>query len=157
MKYFLVGGAPNVGKSESIHRCTLALMSRGFKVVKGTVHPHQKDFRAILEGLNQNGKTIKILINTASDTPAIIEKFKRFMGKNDPCDICISPVRDDDFWPRKEFFRILDIDIKKSFILEIPLAKITRRGSNKTRALHWYRHQVDDLIKYCLKSNPFNL
>lgn len=157
MKYLLLGGAHNVGKSESIYRCTLNLLSRGFNVIQGSIPPQQKDFKAILEGHNEKAEIIRILINTATDTPKIIERFKKFRDQFPACDICISSVRDENFWPRKDFYSILELDPKMDFILEIPLAKITRRGKNHSQALGWYRQKIDALIAHNLANEPFNL
>lgn len=157
MIYLLIGGAPNVGKSESIYSCTIILLSKGFKVVQGSVPSSLKDFKAILEGPDKNGEVKRVLINTASDTPAIIEDFKTFRDKSAPCDICLSSVRDDNFWPRKNFFQILEINQTEDFILEIPLAKITRRGNNFAPALSWYREKIDHLVLFSLKNPPYNL
>lgn len=155
MNCLLLGGAPSVGKSESIYRLTKYLLLNGFVDVTSTVPSTFKDFRAILEGKNKNGKQIRIIINTPTDTEVIICDFKAFFDCNGNYDILISSVRDDDFWPRNGFFRTMNL--YNDFVLEIPLAKITRRDYNFKKALNWYQEKIDKLLIHTLKNNPFDL
>ena len=158
MNCLLIGGAQSVGKSETIYRIANDLTSRGFVLIAGTIPVTFSDFRCILEGLDKNNKTIKIIINSPSDTPQIINDFKDFYDNNGgQYDILISSIRDDNFWPRQDFFHIMNISTLTHFILEIPLAKITRRGNNFCTALNWYQIQVDNLIKHSLNNPPYNL
>ena len=45
----------------------------------------------------------------------------------------------------------------KDFIIEIPFAKITRKGSNFNVSLNWYEQQMDNLIEHTLSNRPFDL
>ncbi len=160
MNYLLVGGAYSVGKSESIYRLTQYLLTKGFEMVnvdKETEIKAGRDFKAILEGKNTKSKTVRILINTATDTPEIIENLKLFRDENLPVDIMISSIRDNDFWPRKSFFNILNLDCKSENIIEVPLGKITRRGNNFDVALEWYQTKIDELLIRLLYNEPFNI
>jgi len=158
MNYLLIGGAETVGKSETIFRLANNLISRGFTLIAGTIPASFNDFRCILEGVDSHKNKIKIIINSPSDTVPIINDFKKFFDDNGSTyDIVISSVRDDDFYPRNDFFRIMNINPLKNFVLEIPLAKITRRGANFTTALNWYQNQIDILIDHTLQNRPYNL
>ena len=166
MECLLIGGAPEVGKSNTIYRIALRLRNMGFKVIAGnipipktgTVLIPSSDFRAVLEGVNNQNKTIKIIINSPTDTVDIINTFKKFYdGNGGTYNILISSVRDDNFWPRSDFFRIMNINSSKDFILEIPLAKITRKKTNRPVALNWYELQLDNLIKHTLSNRPYNI
>lgn len=42
-------------------------------------------------------------------------------------------------------------------LIEIPLAKITRRGTNFTTALNWYSEKIKQLIIHTLDKRPFNI
>ena len=121
------------------------------------VPPTFRDFRAILEGIDSNGKPIRIIINTPTDTPQIIQSFKVFFDTHGIYDIFISSVRDDNFWPRNDLFRIMGINTPTNQILEIPLAKITRRNKNFNVSLNWYQDKIDKLLIQTLKNNPFFL
>lgn len=157
MDCFLFGGAPTVGKSEGIHRLALYLLTKGFKDIHLSVPVAFKDFIAVIEGPDKNGKIVRIIINTATDTPAIIQNFKTFYDKNGTYDFLISSIRDYHFWPRADFFSIMGINHTTHKILEFPLAKITRRGTSFTVALKWYYDHVDSLVQHILRLPPFNL
>ena len=75
---------------------------------------------------------------------------------NGKYDILISSIRDDNFWPRLDFFKIMEVNEDSNFI-EIPLGKITRRGSNFSVALHWYKNKIDKLIEHILDNKPFEI
>lgn len=157
MDCLLIGGAQSVGKSETIFRLTNRLITKGFIVVAGVLPTTFADFKVVLEGLNLNGKKVRIVINSATDTVDIINHFKSFYNNNGNCDILISSIRDDNFWPRQDFFTIMNINSTKDFILEIPLAKITRRGANFNVALNWYENQLDILVDHSLTNLPFQI
>lgn len=158
MNYLLIGGAQSVGKSETIFRLANSLISRGFTLIAGTIPATFNDFRCVLEGLDNNKKIVKIILNSPSDTVSIINEFKNFYDINGSnYDIVISSIRDEGFYPRTDFFRIMNLNPKTNLILEIPLAKITRRGINFTTALNWYNTQIDNLINHSLQNHPFNL
>jgi len=151
MECLLIGGAQSVGKSESIYRLAKYLISQGFKDNLNMVPATFQDFKAILERVDSNGKLVRIIINSPTDTPEIIQKFKDFYDNNGNYDILISSIRDNIPGPRNDFFKIMGI----CSALEIPLAKITRRDSNKRLALKWYQDKVDELLIHTLKNNPF--
>lgn len=154
MDYILIGGAPAVGKSRCIHRIAKHLLNNGFVDVHNLVPNEFKDFKAILEKRNQSGEITRVVINSPTDTPEIISQLKSFCDKNGNFDILISSVRDEGFWPRKEFFKLMKIDEVHANIIEFPLAKITRRGDNFEKALKWYIEKTDVLIKAILINNP---
>ncbi len=155
MDCLLIGGASSVGKSESIYRLTKYLISQGFSDVSNSVPNDFIDFKAVIEGNGQSGKPIRIIINTATDTPDIIARFKAFYDNNGTFDVLISSIRDDNFWPRFDFFKIMKISNETHNIIEIPLAKITRRGTNFETALKWYQDKTDKLILNTLNNKPF--
>lgn len=154
MESLLIGGAPSVGKSETIYRLANRLVGKGFVVVAGSIPTTFNDFRVVVEGTNTDGKEIRIIINSPTDTVAIINDFKGFLDVNGKYDILISSIRDNNFWPRQDFFKIIGID--KSLI-EIPLAKITRRDNNFSVALDWYKDNIDRLIDHTLSNKPFRI
>jgi GTPase SAR1 family protein len=157
MDCLLFGGAESVGKSETIYRLTIGLLSKGFIDISRAVPTSFADFSAVLEGLDKHGKNIRIIINTATDTPGLIYRFKRFYDSNGNYDILISSIRDDNFWPRNQFFTIMGISSASHKIIEIPLAKITRRGINFSSALSWYETSNDALNQHVLSLTPFNI
>lgn len=157
MKCLLIGGAPSVGKTGTIFRLTEKLISNGFVIVAGAIPSTLKDFKVVLEGKNKLDATVRVIINSASDQTIIIEDFKSFFDSNGNYDLLISSIRDDDFWPRNEFFQIMNLKSETDVTLEIPLAKITRRGDNFETALAWYQTRIDRLLTHVLNNNPFDL
>lgn len=157
MRYLLIGGAETVGKTGTIIRLTDLLISKGYSVVSGKYPSPNGEVRIVLEGKDANDKTIKILINSATDTYKIIKDLKRFIDNNLGFDILVSSVRDEGSWPRKEFFSILNINKTEEHLIEIPLAKITRRKTKFPIALSWYEKRIDKLIALVITSTPFNL
>ncbi|GMO69905.1 MAG: hypothetical protein Ta2A_18340 [Treponemataceae bacterium] len=139
MKYLLFGGAQSVGKSETIWRLGLFLCStKHFKIVVGSIPATFTDFKAILEGVDHSGKQVRIAINSGTDTPDIILSFKKFCDSSGIYDIIISSIRDHDFHPRSYFIKTMGIT-SEDFVLEIPLAKITRKNGSRIIALTWYK------------------
>jgi hypothetical protein len=166
MNYLLFGGSQNVGKSEAIWRVAQFLMSRGFFGIDGSIPTSPlsvpkpqpfPDFIIVLQGVDKYGNIIKILLNSATDTPYHIDMLKQFINTlSYTVDIIISSIRDD-FWPRPYFFMEMKINKKVDFELEIPLAKITRRDVNFWIALNWYQQQIDELAIHSLSNPPFNI
>jgi GTPase SAR1 family protein len=157
MDCLLISGAQSVGKSEAIYRLTNNLIASGYRIVAGVYPATFLDFKVVLEGVNRYGKTVRIIINSPTDTVDIINGFRTFFNSNGNYDILISSVRDGSFWPRGDFFKIMDISRPKDFILEIPLAKVTRRNTNFAISLSWYQAQIDSLAKHILVNDPYNL
>lgn len=157
MNCLLIGGAQSVGKSETIYRLANELTSRGFIIVAGSIPIPFSDFRCVLEGLDKKDNIVRIILNSPSDTVQIIQDFKNFYDVNGLYDILISSVRDNDFYPRRDFFTIMDINLIRDFILEIPLGRITRRGTNFFTALNWYENQMDNLLIHTLSNPPYNI
>ncbi len=156
MESLLIGGAPSVGKSQALYRLTERLLKSGFKVVTGEFPPIFDDFTIIIEKESTHSKT-RIIINSPSDNQNLIHSFKSFYDKhkgNNGYNILVSSVRDPYFYPRLEFFQIMELSEEECF--ELPLAKITRQ-SNKENVLAWYEDKIDRLIDLVLKSEPFNI
>lgn len=162
MKCFLLGGAPGTGKTETIWRIYDYLSSKGFTAVAGHPLPpiRPKDFKVIMEGFDNSGRTIKVLVNSATDTEEIIDWVKEFFDEqNGNIDIVISSVRDGIITQsiRQYFFAKMNINCPPDIVVEFPLAKITRRGNDRLPALAWYRETVDELVRHTLSNAPFNI
>lgn len=158
MECLLFGGAPSVGKSETIYRLTQRLVqNNNFEVVTGNIPTTFKDFRVVLGGFNSTGKKVRIIINSATDTVQIIKDFKEFYNANGSYDILISSVRDGDNWPRGDFFSIMDLANVSNTILEIPLGKVTRRQPRFNASLDWYQRNNDRLVTHLLSLPLYNL
>ncbi|MDN3621391.1 hypothetical protein QWY81_18145 [Polaribacter undariae] len=157
MNSLLIGGAQNVGKSETIYKIANNLVGKGFIAIAGSIPPAFDDFTVVLKGFDKKGQKVNVIITSATDTTDIIKNFKKFFDENGNYDILISSVRDDDFYPRKQFFDIMGINPNDKNLVEIPFAKITRRGGNFAVALNWYSEKTEKLIIHTLNNNPFNI
>ncbi len=157
MDCLLIGGAKSVGKSETLYRLAEKLTLVGYRQVAGVLPSTFNDFMVVLEGINKRGIKIRIIISSSSDTVKIIKDFKLFFDVNGQYDVLISSVRDGDFRPRKEFFSIMNISGSIDFILEIPLAKVTRRDADFRIALQWYNDKIDNSIDFIIQNSPFSL
>lgn len=167
MKYLLLGGQPNTGKTTTIRRLYDYLIKIGYSNIiynhpfdlDNVVHDPLNDatttdFRAVL----QKDSNI-ILINSGSDTSSIIEDFKGFyerMAEEFNIDVLISSVRDIG-QERSWLFSYLGITEHSQDVLEIPLGRVTRKNNNYNNALDWYSNSVDKLIQHILSQNPFNI
>lgn len=157
MNSLLIGGAQNTGKSQAIYRIANTLLTKGFKIIAGSIPATFNDFMVVLKGKDNSGKEVTVIINSATDTEDIIKDFKKFFDANGIYDILISSVRDDDYYPRKEFFKIMKLNGQDDFVLEIPCAKITRIKKYRAKPLKWFADNMDTLINHTLKNNPFNI
>ena len=159
MKYLLFGGAPNTGKTGSITRlAALLITTKGFSVTVNWNYPPtstNRDFRVILEGLDNKKNLIRIYINSATDTKKIIQDCKNFYDANHSIDIVISSIRDI-FSARTDFFNIMKVNNSTDYILELPLGKV-RRGNHRPLCLNWYEQKLDNLVKNVIENDPFSL
>ena len=157
MNCLLIGGAEDTGKSQAIYRIATRLQANGFIIIAGSIPESFDDFRVILEGMDNKGKIVKIIINSSTDTEEIIKIFRRFFDANGIYNLLISSVRDDDYYPRKEFFEIMQLNGPDDFVLEIPFGKITRIKKYRARPLQWFANNMDNVINHILQGVPFNL
>lgn len=159
MKYLLFGGAPNTGKTGGITRLAeLLITTKGFSVTANWNYPPtstNRDFRVILEGLDNKKNLIRIYINSATDTRKIIQDCKKFYDANHSIDIVVSSIRDI-FSARIDFFNIMKVNNSTDYILELPLGKV-RRGNHRPLCLKWYEQKLDQLVKNVIENNPFSL
>jgi hypothetical protein len=155
MKYLLVGGAEDVGKTGAIRRLTNYLVDRkgkGFENIspkdlrkKYRFDPQKpKDFMAILS--SENYKDRHIAINSATDNKDFIKDFKKsIVDKDNKISIIISSIRDINV-PKKNLrqYFVDTLEISKDnddIVIELPLTRIP------TSALKWYENNIDIMLK----------
>ncbi len=151
-KFIFISGAPNTGKStilKTLHK--FLKETKKFKETKSKIIANDEGM-FILEGYNNKGKSIKILLNYPSDTVDIIDNVYDFYTKNKPFDIVITSIRD----MHSERDYLLDkFNITEDYI-ELPLAKVTRKNDKKL-ACNSYYTRVLNLLKHILSLSPYNL
>lgn len=155
MKYLLISGAPNTGKTETIYDLTVYLISQGYDIVlKGdsdfiTPKPSPpakvKDFQCIIEKKISENCTKRILLNSATDNENRINSLLDFYKRNPNIDLIVSSIRDGGDAMRKLLKDGFKITSSSENIIEVPLAKITRRGNSHT-TLMWYKRTVNKLV-----------
>ena len=151
-KFIFISGAPNTGKSTTLKELYKFLKNtKKFKETKSKIIANDEGM-FILEGYNNKGKSIKILLNYPSDTVDIIDNVYDFYTKNKPFDIVITSIRD----MHSERDYLLDkFNITEDYI-ELPLAKVTRKY-DKEIALNNYYERILNLLKNILSLPLFNL
>lgn len=129
--------------------------------IKSYIDKKDKDYFCIAKKNN-----INIIISTAADIEIIIDNFKKYCNENKPYNFIISPIRDKFFddetnndysYIRNYFIKTMSINIKNVNIIEIPLAKITRKKDRRTNALKWYKEKIFLIAKKILEQAPFNI
>jgi len=163
MKFLLIGGQPNTGKSRMLERLFLFLRIRYSNTINAypsNLLPPARpfnDFSVLLMGQDRLGQDVKVLIHSATDDMDCIDGLKKSINTFQP-DIVVCAIRDIG-WERVEVMNI----IGNNFFTEIPLARITRRGKQKpiptnySRAILWYQNCIDNIVNLVIEHPPFNL
>lgn len=169
MRILLISGAPNTGKTNAAVMCAHYLINQGFalidcqdlntnkmqlpKIAKGA--NASKDFLVTLKGFDRNKKGVSVVITSASDTYRIINNNFNYL-QNQKCDIYISSVRDIGS-ERKYLFSKFKFNADDNYLIEFPLAKMSRKNQNWYTAKNWYDSTVKKMLETILGSNLFNV
>lgn len=160
MIYLLIAGAPNTGKTETVYDIGALLSNFGYQPTSGIfVTPRPApvtDFTCIMDGVNINGAARKVLVNSPSDLTGNIENLKRWIDDNPAVDVIITSVRDGVDPMRIYMFSHLAINPATDTVIEIPLAKITRKN-NFPATLNWYRTSIINLLAGIIRQPALNL
>lgn len=125
MNCLLLGGASDVGKTTIIHSIAKQLDLKGFKCISDPNKPFNltkvKDFTCLFKGLDKNGTSVRIIVNSGTDLISMINSFSQFyetQNQSSKCDILISSIRDEGCTSeRNNFFSTISINQKNDFIL----------------------------------------
>lgn len=86
------------------------------------------------------------MILCASDYLHILDEFKTFADSNAPYDLVISSCREEESL-YSYFFEKFHIKTDTDIVLEIPMAKITRRNQEYYKySMKWYEDKCTALI-----------
>ena len=151
MNFLLISGAPNTGKTTITTMIESYLRSIGFRNYCRRYIFTENDSAIVLEGTNINGKTIRILLNSPSDTIGIIDEVYDYYQQNSPVDFVITTVRDM-YEERNYLFETFNINNYEYY--ELPLGKVSRRN-DKEEAKESYFSRVLALLKHILSMEPF--
>jgi len=157
MKFLIISGAPDTGKTTSINKIALWLTGGVITSdINGNALPtflpdasgKYWDFSIVII---LKGK--KIIIHSATDDKYNIDQLVEKIKDNPDTNVVISSCRDL-YWQRDY---ILDyIKSIGAFLLESPLAKITRRNDAASADV-WYKGCLLTLHQHLLLNIPFNL
>jgi hypothetical protein len=159
VKYFLFGGAVNVGKTEAVAHLAHHLLGRGFRDINNLFPAIQKlqpdpDFCTLLEGLDANNKNIRVIVNSATDQQSNIDALVDFCHANSPYDIVVSSVRCEGYPIRQYFFTQLAIN-SSDIVMELPMASVSAHHNNYQQMRQWYADKINTIVHILLATPPF--
>lgn len=159
MKFFVISGAPDTGKTTILNQIGHWLAeSKGYKDI-GEITPifFERDEHGKIKDIYYvlANDSLKVIIISATDDKECLDILQEALKTHSDADIVITTCRDIDF-PR-EYFLTLTTPLS-TFKLEIPVAKVTRRNEqSKKESLEWYHDSIFNLSKHILKSNDFKM
>lgn len=157
MKFLVISGAPETGKTTAINKIAQWLTNGVITTdVNGTILPSflpdslgkYGDFSIIIILGNR-----KIIIHSATDDKKCMNQLKEKIKLHPDIEIVITSCRDIK-WERDYF--ISNIRPFSKFYLESPLSKITRRN-DFILADNWYKDTLFKMHQHILSNNPYNL
>ena len=151
MKILLISGAPNTGKTTLINLIIKYFRRCGFRSCCQSVHISGSDRVVCISGKTNKRKSVRVLINSASDTTTIINTIFQFYINNEPIDYFITSIRDM-YDERELLFERLNCNNIEYY--EVPLGRITRR-KDFDQALDDYLSRILMLIEQVLSKSPF--
>ncbi|MEZ7516092.1 hypothetical protein [Flavobacterium frigidarium] len=159
MKFFVISGAPNTGKTTAINNVAEWLTSGVITTdIYGKLLPiflpntkgKYSDFSIVIIS---HGK--KIIIPSATDDRPWMNKLIEKIKQNPDAEIVITSCRDIDL--EREYF-LTNLRPYASFLLESPLGKITRKNKERlVAAQKWYKNTLILMHQHILSNNPYNL
>jgi hypothetical protein len=157
VNYLLFGGAPDVGKTKAIKRLEQYFIKQKHFGKTKRQRLVDGDFYACIDGVNNAGKEIRVLISSTADDSETIDGFKSFRDKHQPCDFIVSAIRDEGDPDRmRDYFYNTMIEPGVDYVFEIPMGKITHRNLQKRNdAVKWYSERIDTLAHTILQHTPF--
>lgn len=148
MKYLLLTGAKNTGKSSIIYRLTQKLELEGYTVTAAGKFPKSlKDFQCVLTKGTQ-----KILIHSYADNGSLTE-FSNFYNQNREVDLVILPT--EQAGPsRTKIFELLALSEADENVIEIPLNQVIEQTADDT----YINNYLDKMkrLAYALIDGWFN-
>ncbi|MBO9584976.1 MAG: hypothetical protein J7574_12520 [Flavobacterium sp.] len=156
MKFLVISGAPQTGKTTSINKIAEWLTIGITTDIYGEALPSflpgikgkYEDFSIVI---NRHGK--KIIIHSATDNKPWMDKLTNKLKENPDTDVVVTSCRDI-YWERNYFSD--NVKPFASFFLESPLGKITRQ-KDFALANKLYKANLFLMHKHILINSPYNL
>ncbi|WP_264530300.1 ATP-binding protein [Flavobacterium sp. N502540] len=158
MKFLVISGAPQTGKTTSINKIAEWLTTGLTADINGKPFPSflintkgkYNDFSIVI---NRHGR--KIIIHSATDDEHCMDDLLEKLKKHPDTEVVITSCRDID---KERTYFTTHIKPYATFFLESPLGKINRKNKDRSRASHkWYGDTLLLLHQHILSNNPYNL
>lgn len=160
MKYLLISGEENSGKSFQCGEVERLLISKGFQIFSDSKIQNgeeNKDYILVLEGKDKLRREVSILLNYVSDKPDIIQKFKEYKEQYSRVSVIITSVRNSGEIRSK---LLSAVDIEERSIQEredVRVVETKRIDKKKTDEIEEDKKKVKALIEGILSQEPSNL
>ena len=141
MKFLILHGTANSGKTECVKRFCDYLKLNGWE---GEAEKLGNDIRIVLKK-KINGTEKHVILCSGSDTEDILRENKRFVEKNNPCDILVLAQRLDD--PLNKIFEKYFPFVESDRVLIVPMAHISGRYNDCLNMLQRYKDEIDKLTQ----------
>lgn len=159
MIYLVISGPQQVGKTTAlVDLATELIVRRGFRVTDGIFPPvsPQRDILCLFEGLDNSGKHVKIIINSATDLEGLINDLWEFYQKHPDVDMIFTSTRHEDDPVRRYLFTKMQINLPNNDVIEIPRGRM-KQGYSKPIAIPWFQRTMQQHILHTLRWPPFDL
>lgn len=148
MNVILISGQNDTGKTQSCFFIQKILQQKSFKQIYSSSDISSGNFFKAYTGFNKKQKQVNILINSESDLIGSGKRLQQYLQINKNTDIVITTIRDIE--------NVLKPYCTSTDIIEIPLAKITRKIKFND-SYKWYKNAIENLLKFIIEHAPFDL
>lgn len=155
MNVILISGQNDTGKTQSCFFIQKILQQKSFKQIYSSSNISSGNFFKAYTGFNKKQKQVNILINSESDLIGSGKRLQQYLQINKNTDIVITTIRDIENL-RTNIENVLKPYCTSTDIIEIPLAKITRKIKFND-SYKWYKNAIENLLKFIIEHAPFDL
>jgi hypothetical protein len=160
MKFLVISGAPNTGKTTAINKIVEWITISGSVTTDTSGNPlppflpnSKGEYQDFSIALFYKGR--KIIIHSATDDKACMDRLINLININTDIEIVITSCRDIN---RERSYFTDTVKPYSTFFLESPLGKINRKSDkNKPAAHKWYKDTLLLLHQHILSNSPFNI
>ncbi|WP_445722592.1 hypothetical protein [Flavobacterium sp.] len=159
MRFLVISGAPNTGKTTAINKIAEWLTIRGGVTTDSSGSP-LPSFLPASHGKYEDFSIViiyrgrKIIIHSATDDEFSMNTLIEKLNQNSDTEIVITSCRD--IYRERDYFTNNVRPFATLFFLETPLGKITRRN-NFALADSWYKDTLLLMHQHILSNDPYNL
>lgn len=160
MKFFVISGAPDTGKTTAINLVAEWLCNKysittdfyGNPLPSFLPSPSNGKYVDISIVISLSSR--KVIIHSATDDQNCMNQLINTIKNNNDAEIVITTCRD--FYTERDYFMKNVNNLFAKFFLESPLGKITRIN-HKDLIKNWYKDTLFKLHQHILSNDPYNL